>query len=365
MQGLNCQEQSINRSDRNSCSNFQGLLTTRSPRVVLCAIIDCGTSRIIVMDGNNFPGEENDESRNLILSQILFGDEDSRGLGGEHYQLNKIVLLSKPNSCLQNEFSFQFYQGDKQHSRIFSGLECGNATAGAALFALLTRMVIPNKSGVIQALNEGTGQRSQISPVSIEQLWKGHWRVRFIHDELLSNCLSPTKDVRRNHILVKGHPVYYTIIAYGNRFVLVNAHSSIATSSLVEQLSEISCSTSVNMLDNAQDTKSATKIIFYEVRSCELTNIYVDAICFYAGEQHKSLPGSGAMCLAAFLASEQLKEHHFLDDSESFTFSIQHPSGVLNVNVSWQLSEGGYRIISTEFITPVKLLFSGETIVYP
>ena len=79
---------------------------------------------------------------------------------------------------------------------------------------------------------------------------------------------------------------------------------------------------------------------------------------------HQSLPGSGSMCLANFLTCSLLTEHGIPFDDGHIVFHIYHPSGTINVTANWNSYQGNTYISSTEFITPLRLLISGNLAVH-
>ena len=90
----------------------------------------------------------------------------------------------------------------------------------------------------------------------------------------------------------------------------------------------------------------------------------VEAACFYDGEFHRSIPGSGAMCLGGLLSLAVLQGEPPKTWSGVKSINVYHPSGETKVAVTWKMNAGSYQIQTTEFQTPVQLLMAGQAIAH-
>jgi 2-methylaconitate cis-trans-isomerase PrpF len=336
-------------SERNGSQGFLDIPT------ISCALINCGTSRAVIVHGDDLPTEQGSAER--FLFKLMTGNGTSGGLGGNHYQLNKVAVVYPARE--PEQFAFRFYQVDRAKDRMVSNMECANVAAGAGLFAVINGIATPHQDGSLRAINKGTGQQIDLQPVSTMPLWSNDWRVRF-RQETLSTQTQAISEPR-----VMAHPdgrsVDYWVMERGNVFVLANAEPEAAEPELIEQLTASGTEISLS-LGSSRQLAAMPKVLLYSVQTRELTQAVIHAACFFNGEIHNSLPGSGAMCLASFLALSHLLDTQPQALSGTLTFYLMHPSGMLTVRVNWESFAQGYRIVSTEFVTSVRLLMRGEAI---
>lgn len=324
---------------------------------ISCALISCGTSRAVIVHGDDLP--TNQQSAEGFLFRLMTGNGPSGGLGGNHYQLNKVAVVypvSEPE-----QFAFRFYQVDRAKDRMVADMECANVAAGAGLFAVISGITAPHKYGGLQALNRGTGQRVDLQPVSTMPLWSNDWRVRFLQENLSTQTLAISEPLVMAH--PDGRSVDYWVMERGNVFVLANAEPEAAEPEMIEQLAASGSELSLS-LGSSRQRAAMPKVLLYSVQTRELTQAVIHAACFFNGEIHNSLPGSGAMCLASFLAISHLLDTRPQTLSGTLTFYLMHPSGMLTVKVNWENFSQGYRIVSTEFVTSVRLLMCGEAVMH-
>lgn len=318
---------------------------------ISCAVIRCGTSRAVVVHGDELPG---DESAERILYRLMTGNDPSDGLGGDHYQLNKVAVVYPTRD--QHQFAFRFYQVDRAKGRLVSNMECANVAAGAGLFALISGIAVPDGLGMLHAINRGTGQRVGLNPVSTLSASAHDWRVCFHQDTSTAQAQPVSEPLVLAH--ADGRTVDYWVLERGNVFVLANAAPDAAEPELIEQLAASGTETAM-ALGSSWQRAAMPKVILYSVQAREMTQAVVHAACFFNGEMHNSLPGSGAMCLASFLAASHLLDVRMPAHSGTLTFHLMHPSGGLTVCVNWEASARGFHIVSTEFVTSVRLLMYG------
>ena len=328
--------------------------------VLKCAVTRCGTSRAVLVLEHELPGGA---ARESLLLSAMTGENAADSLGGEHYQLNKLAVIRR-DEALPHGFGFNFYQVDRAKGRLLADLECANVAAGAALFATLSGLVQPDRSGIVYATNLGTEQQIALWPATRSHSWLGHWHVRFLRDASRA-ALQSSLEEPLSLVNADGRSVDYWIIERGNVFVLANIdprHAEPELPELVDQLAACGGKQAESLGADAQRANQP-KVLLYAVERREAAEAWVRATCFFQGEQHASLPGSGAMCLASFLAATHLDAIAPSASRGEIVFHLAHPSGALDVHVYWERGDAGYRITATEFVTPVRLLLYGTTIV--
>jgi 2-methylaconitate cis-trans-isomerase PrpF len=341
----------LQRSTLNGPQGFLNIPTTS------CALIRCGTSRAVIVHGDDLPADQ--QSAEQFLFRLMTGSGGTDGLGGNHYQLNKVAVVHPVRE--PHQFTFRFYQVDRAKQRMVANMECANVAAGAALFAVISGIAAPDNNGSLWGINSGTGQRVVLYPDSSMPLWANDWRVCFIQENLSTQTPAISEAQVMSH--ADGRSVDYWVMERGNVFVLANAEPEAAEPELVEQLATSGTELAVSFGSSWQRA-AMPKVLFYSVQARELTQAMIHAACFFNGEIHNSLPGSGAMCLASFLAISHLLETRPPTLSGILTFYLMHPSGMLTVKVNWEAFAQGYRIVSTEFVTSVRLLMCGEAVAH-
>jgi 2-methylaconitate cis-trans-isomerase PrpF len=241
-----------------------------------------------------------------------------------------------------------------------SDMECANVSAGAGLFAAVMGLAAPDGDGVLRATNAGTGQVVELSTVLPRPAWSNNWRVLFRQDAAGQPPAAGP--------LVMSHPdgraVDYWVLERGNVFVLANAAPEAAEPELIEQLAAAGRETALS-LGSSAERAGRPKVILYSVRERGLTRAVISAACFFNGEMHNSLPGSGAMCLSSFLAASHLSEVRPPAERGTLNFHLAHPSGALMVKVHWESAGGEYAVAATDFVTPVQLLVLGGAVPPP
>ncbi len=324
---------------------------------IACAVIRCGTSRAVLVNGEELPGGAEQER---LLYRLMAGGESACGLGGEHYQLNKVAVVNPTRD--PNHFAFRFYQVDRAQGRMASDMECANVAAGAGLFASVMGLAAPDADGIVRATNAGTGQAVELSTVLPRPAWSNQWRVLFRQDAAALRQRPAAGPLVMSH--PDGRAVDYWVLERGNVFVLANAAPEAAEPELLEQLASAGGETAL-ALGSSAGRAALPKVILYSVRERGLARAVISAACFFNGEMHNSLPGSGAMCLSSFLAASHLSEVRPQAARGTLAFRLLHPSGALTVNVHWEAAGQDYEVVATDFVTPVQLLVLGGAVVPP
>lgn len=321
---------------------------------VSCSTVCCGTSRVIVFFGEELPAEEGPLYH--FLFKALMGERSAaEGLKGDHYQFNKVAIVYPGD--WPSELKFIFFQLDSQSQRLIRNLECGNLSVGAGMMALIERMNSLDENGSLFARNEGTGQQMELIPHDIYRFWDCDWTVRFLngnnHQYIYSQAHYGALPVNESE------SIDYWMVEQGNVFIFVNAHPEMANPALLEMLEEAGKQKAgVMRLDPVKS--SLPKIIFYCTNEANFHQPIVEACCFFKGEMHQSLPGSGSMSLASFLTASLISENGVPIPSGTLVFTIVHPSGSLKVSVDWETRKDEIVIANTSFTTSAKLLLHGK-----
>jgi hypothetical protein len=292
-------------------------------------IVRSGTSRLVTILGDHVPVHA--PHRDELLLSIMLGDDETPGLGGEGYQTNKVCLVRHDRLGRGGRaFRFHFFQILRDERVVRDDMECSNAATAAAVHMMVSGLAGPDAEGVLQTLNEATGQEVRLVPSSRARPWKGFWRIRF----LLAADVLPRARAAREHLatLPDGRRVAFSLFRHGNVFMFakvppaaVDREVSIALAQAAREAADAEGSAPSGAWD--------PKVIPYEGAPDRLR-----AACWYVGERHHSLPGSAAMALGLFLGAP--------------TAAIETPGPVITVHAA---PDGSY----TEYDTPVRLLLHG------
>lgn len=323
---------------------------------VACAVVRCGTSRVVVLRDDSVSGQAPDMTG---LLDLILGDGAGSGLGGSHYQDNKVALVLPGRNA--SEYGFRFYQIDGVGRRVLADMECGNAATGAGLFALLQKLAAPGPQGRLEAVNLGTGQAMELHLPNDAPVHRGDWLTRFRYEPPSPSSPDPFAGVERTLRYGSHRPVRCYVLDRGNVFVLgETARPGRAPEpALVAALQLEGTRHAMSM--GTPRTPVAPKVLLFRVTAQGPTGSSLEARCFFQDSEHRSIPGSGAMCLAGFVASRQLASMRPPGPSGALDFRITHASGSLAVRARWERRRG-YRIVSTEFSTPVRLLLYGTAL---
>lgn len=317
-----------------------------------CALIRCGTSRAMALCADQLPSDE--PERSAALRQRIGGSTPGGGLAGGHYQQNKLAVVAPADA--DSAFQFRFYQFDERSGELTGDLECGNVAAAAALFGLLAGMVEFDDAGRVHGLNEGTGRWITFEPDRTAEPWNTTCNVRFFYGGgLRVPIFSGFQPLQP---LAPAWPVDTWVAQHGNVFVLADLEPRAATPDLLGALATAGAAIAVDL--GAEEAIAAhAKVLAYRVDAVDERSIHAHATCFYRGQAHASLPGSGSMFLAAFLVRMLAGALDMGRVPSTATVHLAHPAGVLPVTVTVDAGPGGLRVMATEFRTPVELLMWG------
>lgn len=319
------------------------------------SIVCAGTSRALILSRDDF----NEGSNESIILAVLKGDGEGSGLGGNHYQGNKAAVVWR--APIPNGFNFRFYQYDKTSDRLLADMECSNVAAGCAAYAVTSGLAVPNSDGVVYALNDGTGQQSMLFPTVPARPWHCDWSIRFLQNDFSSASIPMEPGLVHS---TDGKAVEYWAFERGNAFVLANIHPASSEPDLLHAL-EVLGGSAAQAAGAASAKADVPKILLYDIMSVQDSEAWVDVACYFIGERHRSLPGSGVMTLAGFLTLTYLTAAQPNVSNGTFVFHMRHYSGELSVAAHWEREESGYRVVATEYVTPVSIIMSGSVFLPP
>jgi 2-methylaconitate cis-trans-isomerase PrpF len=313
-------------------------------------MIRSGTSRFIVLLESELPLGK---ARNKLILDLLAVAVPTDGVGGRHYQSNKVAVLSRDRG--EASFIFHFYQVMPEARRLYSTMECSNAASASGLAAMLLGMARPNHIGMLHSINVATNQTVELIPPN-EECWEGDWRVCFTNlHHLWAHMTESAHPFRFRH---KGMLVTGAIVRHGNIFVMTELPVAKVTPALVIALSQ----RGEAYAKSIGHPSTLPKVFVYEVNGKTRSEVQCEAVCYSEGQQHHSLPGSAAMALGAFLTARNELPLPVKGEHARTTFRFTHPSGRLTAKVHLSRGRSHWQIHATSFDTPVRLLMFGNLI---
>ena len=282
-----------------------------------CAIIRASNSRFLSFDG----GSHSDSALEKVCLSLLKSENEADSLRGQHYQLNKVLIYRNDG---QDGFGYRIHQyhTDGQFTK---NVECANGGAAAFLFS---RLVVskdargPHKN---MGRNLGTGQLSRFQlrkDTGIDQEIVNRFIFRGTE-----NWWIPGTGFHRNRINDT------CLLRLGNSFLITSSQSAMPISN--PRLKQMLLS-DVEVVGN---------------------QIVANCSCRYRDQTHKSLPGSGAICVSGFLAWKysQLGKYSEVD------VDLHHPSGNMQIKIICDPNARQFSIIGAEFTSHCRLLILGQT----
>ena len=314
------------------------------------ALVRCGTSRVLALDGAQCPA---DGELAGFIGALLRGEHDADGLGGHRYQLNKAVVVY-PVPWFHG-FALRFFQVDGRRGEVISDLECGNAATGAALLAVLLGYAEPNEHGILWGANLGTDRLLRIKPIG--DPWSAcDWQVGFVYPNgALPRVYSGDEPV----VVDVGAPVNLWVVERGNLFIIANVDPEGIDPDVVRTLTDAGTSVAKQLGSHLHACR-VPKLLCYSVRGeADESVVPVDAGCFSDGESHASLPGSGVMELAMFLTACRLGESSPEALAGTRHFVVCYQDGSIPVHVDWERRGNEARVTSATFETRARVLMHG------
>ena len=314
-------------------------------------IVRSGTSRFVVVL-RNAALEAAGLERTLL--NLMIGETPADGLAGDHYQMNKVVVM--PCSSDAHYLPFQFYQVDRAQQILIPEMECANAAAAAGAFCLYTGLREPDARGVIRLCNMGTARKVEVSPETPSSFWSSDWRIRFLFDDVVVPVVSSSFIHDYGGAKRDCH-----LISEGNFFVLVNTPPAEVDSGFLTALTERVQNEATAMGKSPMLTANA-KIVTYSKEVRGANGYSLEARCFYRGQVHHSIPGSAAICLARVLAPSLVKQNLTPAAFGTSRLAIVHPSGDSHLDIHWSQTNGGVHVQSVSFVSGVRLLLTGSVV---
>ena len=314
-------------------------------------VVRSGTSRIIVVDGRTLPsGMEPPEIADHLLGR---GDLDD-GLGGEHYQLNKVAIWK---SSSEGVAEFHFFNLDPTLKTITVGSECGHAAAEVGMVAAISEPKRFDPIAVpIQSLD--TGQRFEFHSHDSGRCWNGPCTLR-----LLAEASPPSIHAA---VAAQAHreDIPFEVVHHGNSFALVPGISGLESAAIRRQIAR----TTAEMASRDRRTNNGpeyVRVMPYEIEWLSDTTATVTATCFNGEVRHKSLPISGAIALCDLLALKRASESPRFGDLEAlrFEFELQSPHGTKPGNVELVRRHGSWMVDWTGYDAEVRLLFACNAVI--
>ena len=319
--------------------------------LVRTCLVRAGTSRIIVVNRSDAPSGVEDS--NLALR--LFGRESvADGLGGDHYQLNKLAIW---NQATSGGLEFTFFNLAPGSRRVSQGAECGHAAVAVALVAGSDRSN-DGSSQPIRIRNVDTGQVLEVAAPSGDRDRPGDCVARVIHEPPI---------VAGNHTELEaptgsGGQLHWDVVPAGNIFALIPDRKACDDP---RARREIQASTlewaRTSGLPNARE--EFIRAISYDATWEQRDRCRVEAVCHNGVERHNSLPVSGSSALCNQLVLDRLESPEFAPprdrDELEIEFDLTSVSGVEIVTVEARRRSGHWEIASTSCTTNVRLLFEG------
>lgn len=323
-------------------------VTAPNTQQVRGAIVAAGTSKAFVILGTDLHWANPEES----IKSLMKGHH-TQGLMDSHYQGNKVAVVWPTQ--LPSGFIFQFYQYDKASDTVLSSMECGNVAASCAAYALSVGIIVPDDNLSVHGLNEQTGQHILLTPTDLANPANCPWIVRFVEHNPEPNYY-PSKSM----LTYQDGAVETEFWAFekGNAFIFARTNPLSAPEHLLKALNEMGAEHIIQQGGNRKKAQAA-KIILYTIEGIKDGAIEVNSACRFLSEEHKSLPGSAAMALAGFLTQNHLLANPPEEYFGVYRFNMKHPSGYLEVQAHWAITDLGVQILATEFITPTAILMDG------
>ena len=323
----------------------------RREDLVRTRLVRAGTSRIIVVDRRDAPADVDDAD----LALRLFGrDSVGDGLGGDHYQLNKLAIW-RPTAS--GGFEFTFFNLAPGSRRVSRGAECGHAAVAVALVAGPDRG--PGESGTpIRVRNVDTDQILDVSPRTGPEDPFGARLARVIHDP-------PVVAARGVELAMppdSAKEIRWEVVPAGNLFALVPGVDTCEDGDVRETIQSMTLEWA-RTAAVPKARKEFVRTISHDVRWLDDAQARVEAVCHNGAERHNSLPVSGSAALCNQLAIDRMLGSDFAmpgDPEEvDFEFDVRSISGGEIVRVHARHRSGSWRIESTSCNTHARLLIEG------
>jgi hypothetical protein len=305
-------------------------------------LVHSGTSRLLILDGHHIrPGAG---GRREILN-IMLGVDGKGGLGGPTLQDNKVALVWPEEEPAQ--FRFRFLQVIPSTREVLP-MECSNSASAAATLAQFSGHHRGRES-LWKAVNLSTRQKIELRPNRHDELADA-WAVRFLASPRTGKALAGLGGPHR--VRIGNQDVIFHPVWLGNLFLFTELHPALCDAGKSNDIARAGLRVA-RAAGLPLRRGYHPKVIPFAVSSFS-EPLAVSAASFYHGELHRSLPGSAAMALCAFLANRAGNQAAEMRD-----WRVNHPSGYIDVKLGFNHKGSKARLAWTEFVTPVSLLSWG------
>ena len=334
-----------------------GLAGGRIEDQVRACLVRSGTSRFIVVNRQDAPSDL--DERTLAL-ELFGGNSVADGLGGDHYQLNKLAIWQQ---TLGGELEFTFFSLAPGSRVVSRGAQCGHAAVAVALVSE-GRRPASERGGPVRVRNVDTGQILEVSPRSAADEPIGSCHARIIHEP-------PVSMANGTELVVSAtdhDEIRWEAVAAGNIFALIPGRQLLDDPKRRREIQAVTLEWArTESVPNASE--EFVRSITYDVQWETPTHARIDAVCHNGDERHNSLPVSGSSALCDHLTLKRLLDRDFptTPDREDieFVFHVTSVSGTEVVEVHASHRSGSWTIQSTSCTTNARLLIEGIAFLSP
>ena len=362
-----------------------------------CCIIRGGTSKGIFIEAKHLP-ESQAQKDKLLLA--LFGSPDIRqidGLGGADPLTSKLAVVSKSTrDDADVEFDAAEIYIDKPV--VNYGIMCGNTASGVGYFAIengLVKAVSPNTVIRIYCQSNNKIIIATIPVKNGEPIIEGDYSINGVPGTGTAtklNFIDPSGGVTGNllptglpvdSIEINSKPVQFSLVDSGTLYAFIDAsdlgivgneQADIldANTQLLENVNHIreAIAEYTNNINPKLSLAAARIKIALISKPRKYTSIQgspvnaneIDIVSRIVNplKIHKAYAVSGAICLASAAAVPDTIPNKIYALTESpASLNIGHPSGIIDVNITFEKNNKNVNIIAGEVKRTARILMSG------
>lgn len=368
-----------------------------------CCIIRGGTSKGIFINAKYLP-DDLEEKNKLLLS--LFGSPDIRqidGLGGADPLTSKVAIVYQ--SSRENvDVEFLAAEIGIKEATVNYGIMCGNTSSGVGYFAIdqgLVKAQSPNTTVRIYCRNNNKMIISDIPVKEGVPVVEGDYEISGVPGRAaatklefldpagaVTGYLLPTGNVI-DHISIVDRNIEFSAVDSGTLYAFINAESlGLNGSELPDQLDNdanfkelindirhkiASYLNNINKNINLNITEAKIKIAiiskprdYKTLQDAPIKKSDIDIVATVANplKVHKAYAVSGGVCLAtASVINGTLVNKISKSQNSPTVIRIGHPSGIMDVSVSFEKANEGLTILGSEVKRTARILMSGTAYV--
>ena len=338
-------------------SSQKKFANARSEDQVRTCLVRSGTSRIIVVNRQDAPSGIDPAT----LALRLFGRNSvADGLGGDHYQLNKLAIWDQASS---GGFEFTFFNLAPGSRMVSRGAECGHAAVAVALVIETERP--PSERGApVRVRNVDTGQILEIISREDADQDAVACLAKVLHDP----PISMSNVVELSAPSATSDEIRWEVVPAGNIFAMVPGRNTCEDRALRREIQAVTLQWALSSsVPNAGEEFIRT--ISHDVQWMDPTHAQVHAVCHNGEERHNSLPVSGSSALCNHLTLQHLVSSDIPTSEDrtevDFEFELNSISGTEAVQVHASHRSGSWMIDSTSCNTNARLLIEGTAFLSP